>query len=100
MNIGSYNKALAEQVKKALEFAFLKEMDPADEEIFYCCDTDSVKYRTIAKTRHVVLLFFAPDFKKVWEYGKEHLCKAHYNRNKLLTQISRCLPSMPITWTV
>lgn len=30
MNIGSYNKALAQQLKKALEFAFLKEMDPAD----------------------------------------------------------------------
>lgn len=30
MNIKSYNKALAEQAKKALNFAFTKESDPTD----------------------------------------------------------------------
>lgn len=31
MNIKTYNKALAELVKKALNFSFAKEGDPADE---------------------------------------------------------------------
>ena len=31
MDIKSFNKALASQVKKALEFSFTKEMDPTDE---------------------------------------------------------------------
>ena len=55
MNIKSYNKALAQQVKKSLDFAFTKEMDPADEEVFYCCDTDSVKYKVIANHNRVCL---------------------------------------------
>lgn len=31
MNIKTYNKALAEQAKKGLNFAFARDSDPADE---------------------------------------------------------------------
>lgn len=61
MNIKSYNKALAQQVKKALDFSFTKEMDPADEEIFFCCDTDTVKYKTIANHNRVTMHFSCVD---------------------------------------
>lgn len=61
-------------------------MDPADEEVFFCNDTDSVKYRTIAKCKHVVLLFYATDLKKIWDYCHEHFTKNHYKCKQSLTQ--------------
>lgn len=61
MNLQSYNKSLAEQCKKGLYFAFYKNIDPDDEEVYYCCDTDKVKYITTAKKGSLVVLFTCTD---------------------------------------
>lgn len=68
MNIKTYNKALAEQVKKGLNFSFARDGDPADDETFFCNDTDFVKYRVIAKLNKLALQFYAVDLKVVWSY--------------------------------
>ncbi len=78
MNIKTYNKALAEQARKALNFAFVQETVAEDDEIFFCNDTDSVKYRIIAKSQVVTLYLFAPDIKTVWNYSNEHFKSRYY----------------------
>ena len=78
MDIKSYNKALAQQVKKALDFAFTKEVDPADEEVFFCCDTDTVKYKTIATHNRVRLIFTCVDLEHIWKYCSDHLVHKHF----------------------
>lgn len=81
MNIASYNKALSSQIKKALDFAFTKEMDPEDEEVFFCNDTDCTKYRVIGRRHLVLVLFTCTDVVHIWNYCKEHLHRHHYSRN-------------------
>lgn len=80
MDIKSYNKALASQIKKALDFSFTKDMDPTDEEIFFCCDTDTVKYKTIAKHNKVFLHFSCVDLEHIWKYCCDHLAQKYYSR--------------------
>ena len=85
MDIKSYNKALAQQVKKALDFAFTKEVDPADEEVFYCCDTDTVKYKTIATQNRLRLIFTCVDLEHIWKYCADHLVHKYFQSTTFLT---------------
>lgn len=77
MNIATYNKSLAEYAKKGLNFSFVQEIDPADEEIFYCNDTDTVKYQIVAKKNSFKLIFQIIDLKIIWTYIENYF-KAQY----------------------
>ena len=81
MNLQSYNKALAQQCKKGLYFAFYKNLDPDDEEVYYCCDTDRVKYVTISKKGLLILQFTCIDVELIWNYGHRHMCETYYKSN-------------------
>lgn len=78
MNIKTYNKSLAELAKKALNFAFVRETLPEDDEVFFCNDTDSVKYRIVARLQIVTLYLFAVDTKAIWDYCHEHFKSRYY----------------------
>lgn len=68
MDLRSYNKALFESCRKAFNFAFIHDIDPADEETFFCNDTDTVRYRVEAKKNQLALYFYFTDLENVWKY--------------------------------
>ena len=88
MNINTFNKALYEQAKRAFNFAFIWDTDPADEEILFCNDTDTVRYKVISKKGNLVLYFFFVDLENVWKYIEHHFKKHYYHSTPLNTQVS------------
>lgn len=56
----------------------MRETDPADEEILFSSDTDSVKYRLISRVKIVVLLLFAVDTKVIWNYCGDYFKNKYY----------------------
>lgn len=78
MDIKSYNKALCEQCRKGFNFAFINEIDPTDEEIFFCNDTDSVRYKLAAKKDRLTLCFYFVDLENVWRYIEQYFRATYY----------------------
>ena len=81
MDIKSYNKALSQQCIKAFNFSFINEIDPSDEEICFCNDTDTVKYKLNAKKDRLTLYFFFIDLENVWKYIEEYFRATYYKSN-------------------
>jgi hypothetical protein len=78
MDIKSYNKALCEQCKRTFNFAFINEIDPADEEICFCNDTDTVKYKLVAKKDKLSLFFYFVDLENVWANIEQYFRATYY----------------------
>jgi hypothetical protein len=68
MDIKSYNKSLCELCIKAFNFAFINFVEPGDEETYFCQDTDTVKYKIIARKDKFVFHFYFVDLENVWKY--------------------------------
>jgi hypothetical protein len=85
MDLKSYNKALSELIKKGLDFSFIKEIDPTDDEIFYCNDTDAVKYQVIAKKDNFTLLFVVVDLENIWAFIEPYFRKVYYESKVIIS---------------
>ena len=87
MDLKSYNKALFQSAKKAFDFSFIKDIDPADQELFFCNDTDTVKYKLLAKKNMLNLYFYFTDLENVWKYIENYFRATYYQSTSQFRQI-------------
>ena len=88
MDIKSYNKALSELCKKVFNFSFINETDPSDEEICFCNDTDTVKYKLIGRKDRLSLYFYFVDLENLWKYIETYFRATYYRSTEVFSQIS------------
>lgn len=89
MDIKSYNKALATQCRRALGEAFVQDIEAGYEEVEYCSDTDSVRYKIAFSKDHFRLSFYFVDLANVWKYIQTHFLANYYQSPSLYMQISQ-----------
>jgi hypothetical protein len=85
MDLKSYNKALCELCRKGFNFSFINEIDPSDEELFFCNDTDTVKYKLIAKKDRLTLYFYFVDLENVWRNIEAYFRATYYKSTLSIT---------------
>jgi hypothetical protein len=81
MNIKSYHKSLTEQCRRSLNFSFINDIDPMEEEFIFCNDTDTVKYKILAKKDRFSLYIFFVDLEALWKYIEPYFRQHYYQRS-------------------